>query len=137
MYRKAVTSARNSGTTPPAVYREPVPPVERERQDRDAVAASALDFCQEILTTIIKMTEGKAHLAAIQKELNATLQKIEARNYKSVLEVKDDVLQIWQTSLRLVFPFFICACVVFSILFKEPARLCASLTCCVFSRAAM
>ena len=52
-----------------------------------------------------RMTESHPHRASIQKELTVTLQKVKDRNYKSVLEVRDDVLQIWRTRLRLVFAF--------------------------------
>ncbi len=60
-------------------------------------------MCLEALTTVIKLTQGKLHLAGIQKDLSTILDKVEASHYKSVFNLKDDVLLIWRTSLRFSF----------------------------------
>ena len=98
MYRKSVTAARQAGSAPPSVSKDPVPPVDRERET--PIATSAMDFCRDILSIIIKMTQDKAVLSQEQKELAAVSRRIDANQYKSVFEVKDDVLQIWRTRLR-------------------------------------
>ena len=103
MYRKSVTAARNAGANPPPVSRDPVPPVERAERDVPA-ATSALDFCRDSILAISKLTQGQPSVALIQKDLNAILRKLEVNQYKSVLEVKDDVLKIWAQSLRSASP---------------------------------
>ena len=102
LYRKAVTAARNSGCNPPPVCREPVLPTGPDQRAERQVQSvnSALGMCLEALTTVIKMTQGKLHLSGIQKELSTILNILEASHYKSVFNLKDDVLLIWRTSLR-------------------------------------
>jgi len=99
-YRRSVTAARNSGVSPPSVSRDPVPPV--ERPDRDLPAAvTAMEFCRDILLALTKMTLGKEeHLASIQKEITTVLRRGENNYYKSVLDLKDEVLKIWKGSQR-------------------------------------
>ena len=109
MYRKSVTAARNAGNAPPPVSKDPVPPVEREREV--PLATSAMDFCRDVLLSLIKLTGGNQTVAATEKELTAVLRKVEAKQYKSVLNVKDDVLNIWRSCLRCVLPaHFVVAC---------------------------
>lgn len=103
MYRKSVTAARNAGANPPPVSRDPVPPVERAERDVPA-ATSALDFCRDSILAVSKLTQGQPSVALIQRDLNAILRKLEVNQYKSVLEVKDDVLKIWAQSLRSASP---------------------------------
>lgn len=101
MYRKSVTAARNAGSAPPPVSKDPVPPVEREREV--PIATSAMEFCRDILITVTKATVGKTCLLSIQKDLTSVSRKVETGHYKSVHELKDDVLQIWRSSLRYLF----------------------------------
>jgi hypothetical protein len=99
MYRKSVTAAARAGANPPPVSRDPVPPVERAERDVPP-ATSALDFCRDVLLSVSKLTQGQPSLASVQQEINSILQKLEVHGYKSVLEVKDDVLATWRKHKR-------------------------------------
>jgi hypothetical protein len=100
MYRKSVTAARQTGSSPPPVSKDPVLPV--ERPDREfPPAQTAMDLCRDVLSAIVKMAVGP-NLVSIQKELVSIMRKVEANHYQRVLEVKESVLQIWATSRRLV-----------------------------------
>lgn len=71
-----------------------------EREREVTFATSAMDFCRDALLSIIKMTAGQQSVAATEKELVAVLRRVEGKHYKSVLNVKDDVLNVWRTCLR-------------------------------------
>lgn len=71
-----------------------------EREREVPFATSAMDFCRDALLSITKMTAGKLPVTATEKELAAVLRKVEGKHYKSVLNVKDDVLNVWRTILR-------------------------------------
>jgi len=60
-----------------------------------------MEFCRDILLALTKMTLGKEeHLASIQKEITTVLRRGENNYYKSVLDLKDEVLKIWKGSQR-------------------------------------
>ena len=72
-----------------------------EREREVTFATSAMDFCRDALLSITKMAAGQLSVAATEKELAAVLRRVEGKHYKSVLNVKDDVLNVWRTCLRL------------------------------------
>jgi len=76
-----------------------VPPVERPERDLPA-ATTAMEFCRDILLTVTKMTQDKEHLHSIQKEITTVLRRGDNNYYKTVLDLKDEVLKIWKGSHR-------------------------------------
>ena len=97
-YRKSVAAAHEAGSAPPSVSRDPVVPGQRPERN-STITLTAMDECCRVLAALSKTMEPKVHLQHVRNDVLSVLQKVEARGFKNLFEVKDAVLQVWQAAL--------------------------------------